>query len=300
MSALLRPPLSVRQKEAAIKKYRTLNEGIPDWMFAGVYGWAEGMFFDRSTSRWDFGGIKRAGQYLRIPLVRQAGRAGLALLALLEDDQRGLDLLDYCLLILPDRSQNRGFLREIFIPALPPPVHLRHPRVTDLENILQISSSAWTIGLDGRGRFRLQRRVNDTTGKLAQGEMAHSGRAGRYLRDAWQNAYGRNPNPGTAYGDAIRAVEAAARPVLSPKNQRATLGTMIRDVKAKPEKWTTTIGNVETVLGMMQAIWYSHSSRHGTDDETKPANVSQAQAEAAVRFAVTLVSVFRMGDIRLV
>ncbi len=91
----------------------------------------------------------------------------------------------------------------------------------------------------------------------------------------------------------MRAVEAAARPVVTPTDDLATLGKMIYDLGVKPEKSETVIGDVDTVRKMMKTVWQSQRDRHGTDDTTKPLNVSQPAAEAAAQMAVTLVQLFR-------
>src|SRR5207248_1978772 len=106
-----------------------------------------------------------------------------------------------------------------------------------------------------------------------------SGRAAEHLRSAWANTYGRDPSPSKAYGDAVRAVEAAAKPVISPKNSRTTLGTLIRDIRAKPGKWTVTLvkgagsAAVGVLVEMMDLLWQGQHDRHGTSDETVRANV---------------------------
>ena len=132
----------------------------------------------------------------------------------------------------------------------------------------------------------------------ADREKAQRSKAAEYLRTAWHYLYGRNPIPSSAYRDAVRAVEAAARPVVTPNDELATLGKMIHALRDKPDKWETVIGDVDTVRMMMRTIWKSQSDRHGTDDPAKPRNVSQPEAEAAVQIAVTLVHLFRTGAIR--
>jgi hypothetical protein len=54
--------------------------------------------------------------------------------------------------------------------------------------------------------------------------MAESGRAGDLLSNAWRSVYGRHPDASSGYRYAVRAVEAAADPVVSPNNASATLG----------------------------------------------------------------------------
>ena len=154
------------------------------------------------------------------------------------------------------------------------------------------------MGTDHERRWGLKRRVDETVLAAANEEMNQRSNAAEYLRRAWHHVYGRNPNPSTAYHDAVRAVKAAARPVVTPKDDEATLGKMIPALLDKPEKWETVIGNVDTVRKMMATIWKSQFDRHGTDDTTKPLNVSQPEAEAAVQMGVTLVHLFRTGAIR--
>ena len=52
-------------------------------------------------------------------------------------------------------------------------------------------------------------------------------RPAQHLRDAWQKAWGRSPDASAAYTNAVRAVEAAYAPIVSPKNGQATLGSII-------------------------------------------------------------------------
>lgn len=281
MASLQRLPLSIRQNADAISEYTGPFDGIPAWMAPGVRAWIRRFFIKDSFYKiWDEAELRRAAAYCRSSLDWASGRVEDILLGWLRDDERALDLLDYCVGRLVNSAAKNGLVAE-------------------LQDLLSVSGSAWKVGRDIDDRYCLQRRVNDTVERAAQDEIAQPGRAAEYLRSSWNYVYGRTPDPNAAYGDAIRAIEAAGWPIVSPKNQRATLGTMIRDVKAKPEKWTTVIGHVDTVLKMMQAIWDSHSGRHGTDSNTKPANVSQEQAEAAVHLAVTLVQLFRTQGIRL-
>src|SRR5690606_40977297 len=68
-----------------------------------------------------------------------------------------------------------------------------------------------------------------------------TGSAGDHLVNAWNEAYGRKPDPVKAYSEAIKAAEAALAPLVSPKSTRTSLSTMIRDIKAKPAKWKFVI-----------------------------------------------------------
>lgn len=61
----------------------------------------------------------------------------------------------------------------------------------------------------------------------------------------------------------------------------------------------TTIGDVDTVLQMMRTVWTAQHDRHGTDDESVPANVTQAEAESALNLAISLVQMCRTGAFRV-
>ena len=54
-----RPPLSIRQDAAAVKKYIGPFDGIPEWMYAGVYDWVEGHFTEDRWG-WDDTALRRA------------------------------------------------------------------------------------------------------------------------------------------------------------------------------------------------------------------------------------------------
>jgi hypothetical protein len=117
---------------------------------------------------------------------------------------------------------------------------------------------------------------------------------------AWNKIAGRQPDPSGAYREAVRAVEAAAKPVVLPDAARATLGTMIAAMRDKPEKWTTSLGSVDDVRNMMQLLWTNQSDRHGTDDEDAPMNVTPEEADGAVHLALTLTRFFAAGQVRRV
>lgn len=105
--------------------------------------------------------------------------------------------------------------------------------------MLRASGSAWTVG--DVGFLRLERRVPEEV-RERYAAVAQTGRHGEHLRSAWAKMYGRNPELSSAYRHAVSAVEAAGAPVISPANERATLGTMIADFQDNPEKWTVPLG----------------------------------------------------------
>jgi hypothetical protein len=120
-----------------------------------------------------------------------------------------------------------------------------------------------------------------------------------HLGSAWRHAFGRNPDPGRAYSEAIKAVEAAAIPVVSPNNPKATLGTVIGQLRSTPQKWQVVLardvtlpgGNqkapIEVLTNLAALLWVNQTDRHAP---VQP--IQQAQAEMAVHLALTLVQIF--------
>ncbi|MBJ7480895.1 hypothetical protein [Rhodococcus sp. (in: high G+C Gram-positive bacteria)] len=170
-----------------------------------------------------------------------------------------------------------------------------------LLRILVDSGSAWTVG-ERSGKPGLVRRVNEGTDTAVHETIAKRGHAGKRLAEAYHAAYGVNPDPSRAYSLAVKAVEDAGKPIVSPNNAGTTLGTMIRDISSTA-KWklphTRIHPNAEprdVLLGMMQMLWTGQHDRHGGATPPVPP-VSQEEAETAVMVAATLVELFCSGKV---
>jgi hypothetical protein len=61
---------------------------------------------------------------------------------------------------------------------------------------------------------------------MVEGTIEDSGTSGQILARAWGNVHAFTPDDSGAYADAVRAVEAAAKPMVEPDNDEATLGGM--------------------------------------------------------------------------
>ena len=178
---------------------------------------------------------------------------------------------------------------------------------------LHQAGSAWTVEAvdptnDDLG-FHLIRRV-DETAQAAASEAMKQGKAGLHLRRAWAEIYGTNPDPGKAFSEAIKAVEVAVGPVVTPNDKNATLGRMIGELKGSPGRFRVVLsGAGESRAGvpkgdldalaiarlMAQLLWTSQHDRHGNFDLSHPISVSQEEAQAAVQLAVVLVQWFVTG-----
>lgn len=192
-----------------------------------------------------------------------------------------LDLLDFAL------DSDQGTLAALH--GLP-----------NLESALYGAGSAWRVKDDSTG---LERRVEPKAVAARDQALAAAPNASDHLATAWSETYGLHPNPGHAYSEAIKAVEAAAVPLVEPNNAHATLGTVLRTLRDQQATWTVPLTNnrgealgTGSVLALMELLWGGQSDRHGGAGPTRP--VGQEAAEVAVHAAVTLVQWFGSGAVR--
>jgi hypothetical protein len=106
-----------------------------------------------------------------------------------------------------------------------------------------------------------------------------------------------------AYGEAVRAVEAAAIPVVIPADPAPTLGKVRSSLEQGAANWEMVIpakdgatAPVAPVVGMVALLWEGHRDRHAGGPTS--ASITQAAAEAAVHLAATLVQWFVTGVVR--
>jgi hypothetical protein len=268
-------PLSVREAGAtSIEQYDALHDGVPEWLSEPLAEWVRHALNDR-----------QAGELaLRLRIAVSEARDELHGLVL-DNDESSLDIIDGALNIIA-RDLDADLAVEI---------------AGDLETVLECGGSAWTFGVTPDDRLCLQRRVDETVaGRFATSTSTNSN-AARHLRHAWHELYGRDGSPSEAFNQAVKAVEAAAIPVVaSPKKARPTLGTELPEMLQKPDKWQLSLtgrGNeqdgIEVVIDMMKLLWTSHRDRHGTPNEVS--EVTREEAEAAVHLALTLVHWFETG-----
>lgn len=164
-------------------------------------------------------------------------------------------------------------------------------RVKSLGRILHSAGSSWTIG-ERQGRYALAKRVPDGVADVVDQVLSNGDKASSMLIRAWEQAYGISPSPSGAYQDAVKAVEIVANPLISPKDESATLGKDINVLRGQKDKWQFVMAGsshtsaVEHVISTMQLLWHSQSDRHGSADYV---DVTVAEAQAAVLLASTLV-----------
>ncbi len=168
----------------------------------------------------------------------------------------------------------------------------------NLEAVLAIGNSAYAVRSDNKG---LEMRVLPEAKLNVEKAVAAAdkkGSVGEHLTNAWNAAYGRTPDPVKAYSEAIKAVEGAAAPVISPNDLKATLGKLIGQLNTHASAYQLAVSNaaVSTVVANMQLLWAGQTSRHGQVGPTVLETVDAAQA--AVHLSATLAQWFQSGAIR--
>jgi hypothetical protein len=160
-----------------------------------------------------------------------------------------------------------------------------------LNEILADSASLYHLDMHGRC---LARRVDPTVQAAVDSAIKDAPPvAADYLRDAWVAAYGLHPDSDKAYDCAILAIEELACPLVSPQNNRGTLGTVVRDLRSQVARWELSIGNtatgkpftVNSFIEILDLLWKGQS-RHGGNPNSR--QQTQIEAEAAVHMAAAL------------
>lgn len=186
-----------------------------------------------------------------------------------------------------------------------PPTH--HPvKPTDsVQVVLRVGEllirgqSAWMATQVDR-RFCLVRRVDATVQEAAEEAMAGPDAAAHHLREAWQACYRHDGDPDRAVDQAIRAMEAALRPVVAASDGQATLGKIAGNLRDGSSKWTLPLAGTKrgvaplaTLAAQIEHAWRTHQ-RHAASDGTVSGNTSD-EAEAVVATAVHVVHLVQRG-----
>jgi hypothetical protein len=165
----------------------------------------------------------------------------------------------------------------------------------ELQEDLEIGGSVWRVADDG---LSLERRLTETEhAAYALAVTPPNNEATTQLREAWRNAYGLHPDPSDSWDHSIKAVEALLWDLVIPKNNAATLGTIIKALEDKPANWTLRLQSsgqahpVGTLSSMLRLMW-PNPDRHGSGTTRAP---TQQESEDVVRLAVMIVGWLRLG-----
>ncbi|MFI6258983.1 hypothetical protein ACIBCL_23180 [Micromonospora zamorensis] len=218
--------------------------------------------------------------------------------------KRLLDIIDALLDLIPQRTPvptgTDAFSRWQAVAAR----MTRDPR-DSMRQYLSDARSIYRISEDERA---LTRRTDPMAKMAYTGAMGaatdkiNAGSSAEHLRKAWESVHALHPDAPWAYSEAIKAVEAAAHAVIQPRHGRATLGTMLGELRNVPAKFSLAIsgpdgrGDVGPLIHMLQLLWSGQTSRHGSQSPTRPETLTEAVM--AVHLATTLVQWFTTGCVR--
>ncbi len=280
-------PLSVRQK-GNVEEWDAPVEGVPTWLHKSLLDWLyTRLLWDRDARGPREVALRAIEVKLRRPLdwsLNEHRALEFFVESCTGNSEYFLDVVDLALQLVGGTGETADSLEELLITA----------------------GSAWTVAPDGEA---LTRRTAPEAAQAAKDIVASGSRAGPLVAAAWKHVYGRNPNPGNGYREAVRAIEAVAYLVVIPDDRAPSLGKTIAALREAPKgKYVTvfpettldgkTQDPLEAVWKLMQLVWKSELDRHTPADDSIPLSVTQEQAEAALHAAITLVQWFQRGFVR--
>jgi hypothetical protein len=269
---------------------RQLWEGVPDWLLDPLLDWLE-----EHLDRWS---VRQLTLRLRLSLPesdspKRALRDALMLRARESENGRWdiLDAIDF-------RCQHDAD-GDLAIPDFMGGIPMRGSEpLAVLNRMLANGGSAYRYR-----RGRLERRVDDTVVAAFESAAATANdEASMLLRRAWSATYGRDPEPSRAYGDAVRAVEAIACPLVLPGDPKPTLGKVIARLREQADMWNFILPGEREAAGitpmrlMLELLWTAQRSRHAGGPDTRDQLLTET--EAAVSLAITLVQWFASGFVQ--
>jgi hypothetical protein len=257
----------------------SLHDDVPVWMQHSADAWirariAAGSGYAREIPNVD--SIRRLERLLRVSLI-------------------GTDQLVMMFSSMFGRLNPNPSLKLDVIDGILQTLDINSYEAEELEDILEQSGSKWKVVETGTGSYRLEERVDATVAEAMDELAQHSGDASNYMKQAWSDAFGRNPNSSSAYSNTIKAIEAASWHVVTPSNSRATLGTIIRELTDHPENFQVVVTEKVTNSGIdairqdMSLVWEGQTDRHGTSNPMSP---SQEAAEQAIFIGLSLCQQF--------
>ena len=174
-----------------------------------------------------------------------------------------------------------------------------------LEHILKSAGHVLRVSPDGS---RLVERIEPALWDEYEQVTQLDDQASKYMQEAWALAFGREPNLSDAWGRAIKAIETLLKPIVSPKNNKATIGSMTSALRQSPDKWKCKLPDrfynvngeinskrgIEVFVDALATIGYQ-PDRHGSD---QPQDVDEATARSVLFLATTVVGWLRDGILR--
>ena len=248
---MVKPPWSVRNDHEQHEAFYVLRKGVPPALLPSLLDWVGDHYMGWRDAHID--SVRRLERRLDRTLPLNAYELNAEFR---DSPTLLLDAIDVALMTSAD-SDEAAMLSEM----------------------LDEARSEYTVGIDDNGNNELQFCQPPELTTIAEAAMGGSGSASRHLRQAHSNAFGREPEPTAACDEAVRAIEAAAAAVVTPKDRLPTLGKMIAAMRDAPHKWTTdsnASNDINAVIAMMDLVWKGYR-RHGDPEQPAEATVQAAQ-----------------------
>lgn len=282
-------------RQSLITVNEALYDGIKPWMSNSVRNWVEARFCHISGAHSYYRNklMHEVELHSRLTFLHNSDGIGLyrgAMAVFNSDENFALDIVQ-AIVELCRVTKNYEYDEMAVV------VGVLH----ELDTILVKGGSKWHVVIDGE-RARIEARVSQTTTaayeKLTDSQEDYA----QLLKTSWQYCYGRLPNSSETYTYAIRSVEAVCWRAITPNNNKATLGTLIKDIDAQAKAGKLTVAfkdkkegdTIGTVSSMMKRLWEGQTDRHATGEYIQP---SQVEAESALHLAITLCHMFTSGMI---
>ncbi|MEV0359460.1 hypothetical protein AB0H71_25735 [Nocardia sp. NPDC050697] len=256
------------------------HEGVPEWLEHPLREWLDSQFVDEGTRRQVAARLRyvpeRGSRYWRA--------RSLPTVALLEWVDATLDVI------------SRG---ESLFDSLTPMA------ISEVDAVLEGARSVWRVSSGGNALERRHDQVVTDAVRQAGAAADAAGRsaAAARLRTAWDAAFRFHPDPSVAYREAVLAVEAAAIPVVVPRQAGATLGHVLGQLDRQGQLYRVAICDrsgvsapTTAVVQMIRLLWEGHTDRH--EGVTAALPITAESACMAVTLAVTLVQWFTSGAVQ--
>jgi len=218
MAAVTWRPLSLQGETDP--RFDEPHEGLPPWLRDPVVNWIKASFeiddpYDGPFIRNDALTDLQLEMRLQEPLSGGDDWRRLNdLIARVNLDQEfALDVIDWMVAHWPRFSSGEHMDERT----------VAEHWTADLNLKLRQGGSAWEVTSSG-SVYRLTRRAVGPVADVLEHTATDATRAHNHLTAAWSKLMGRQPDPTGAYREAVRAVEAVAKPVFSFSRARTGAG----------------------------------------------------------------------------
>jgi hypothetical protein len=270
-------PLHLRDDPDGVAEWETLKPDVPPWLRDPIKDWLRDNFIS-PRGRFNATFVQRLEMALEVSMTEHGRPLATVATWFVTYPEMALAVVDFA---LNHAAEFTG-------------VQMAQAHGVAMAKILHNGRSVWQVERrDDAPGFRLVRsdlaEAQDAVGRLVE----TTDRPGVHLAKAWSKIAGLEVDANGAYDQAVRAVEAAAHPVITPKDERGQLGKIASAIKDDPSKWTFALGAMDTVEAMMRSMARTNV-RHGTSEKVEH---TEDEALAAVHTAIALVGYFTGGAI---